>query len=207
MNSPNRRPLIFEIRSAFPNSKVNQMKKLAQGDDALLFEKNNTVYRYTKTSSQEAAEREMDICREMAEAGLFPMKGMPEYDEETGLLQITMENMDGTFSDLKKKIEAKGGEEAEMLYNELLGELKNNIRKMNNLGICHGDLNKNPKNIMYKGSLEKGYKLYIIDFTTAKRNVKGCANLNLNTNYYGFRRLQSRISNEKSLGSTVRSLF
>ena len=78
---------------------------------------------------------------------------------------------------------------------------------MNKLGICHGDLNKNPKNIMYKGSLENGYELYIIDFTTAKRNVKGCANLNLNTQYYGFRRLQSRISNKKSIGSTARSLF
>jgi tRNA A-37 threonylcarbamoyl transferase component Bud32 len=156
------------------------MTKLAQGQDALLFEKNNTVYRYTKTSSQEAAEREIDICAAAAKAGIFPMKGMPEYDEETGLLQITMENMDGTFSDLKKKIEAKGGKEAETRYNDLLGELKNKIGEMNKLGICHGDLNKNPKNIMYKGSLENGYELYIIDFTTAKRNVKGCANLNLN---------------------------
>ena len=200
MNSPNRRPAFREIRFAFPN--VNQMTKLAQGADALLFEKNNTVYRYTKTSSQEAAEREMDICREMAEAGLFPMKGMPEYYEETGLLQITMENMDGTFSDLKKEIEAKGGEEAEILYNQLIGELKNRIRQMNKLGICHGDLSMNPNNIMYKGN-----QLYIIDFTTAKRNVKGCTNLNLNKNYYGFRRLQSRISNKKLIGSTARSLF
>tara|TARA_B110000285_G_C14779599_1_gene447887 strand:+ start:94 stop:645 length:552 start_codon:yes stop_codon:yes gene_type:complete len=183
------------------------MTNLAHGEDALLFEKNNKVYRYTKTRSREAAEREIDIGKDMAEAGIFPMKGMPIYDEYTGLLQITMQNMDGTFSDLKKKIEEKGGKEAEMRYNELLGELKNKIREMNNLGICHGDLNKNPKNIMYKGSLENGYELYIIDFTTAKRNVNGCTNLALNTNYYGFRRLQSRISKKKSMGSTARSLF
>jgi tRNA A-37 threonylcarbamoyl transferase component Bud32 len=183
------------------------MTKLAQGEDALLFEKNRKVYRYTKTSSRESAEREIDICAYAAKNGIFPMIGMPVYDEVMGLLQITMENMDGTFSDLKKKIEAKGGEEAEMRYNELLGELKNKIREMNKLGICHGDLNKNPTNIMYKGSLENGYELYIIDFTTAKRNVNGCTNLALNTNYYGIRRLKSRISKEKSMGSTARSLF
>ena len=203
MNSPNRRPAFREIRFAFPN--VNQMTKLAQGADALLFEKNNTVYRYTKTSSQEAAEREMDICREMAEAGLFPMKGMPEYYEETGLLQITMENMDGTFYDLKNEIQRIGGVEAEMLYNQLLDELKKKIRKMNKFGICHGDLNKNPNNIMYKGSLNMGYELYIIDFTTARKNVKGCTNLKLNS-VYTFHRTQARTNKKYPPTNTVRKL-
>jgi tRNA A-37 threonylcarbamoyl transferase component Bud32 len=183
------------------------MKNLAQGEDALLFKKNNTVYRYTKTSSQEAAGREIDICAAAAKAGIFPMIGMPVYDEDTGILEIKMINMDGTFSDLKKKIEAKGGEEAEELYQKIIDKLKNKIRQMNNLGICHGDLTMNPKNIMYKEVLSIGIELYIIDFTTAKRNVKDCTNLNLNKNYYGFRRLKSRISNKTSIGSTARSLF
>lgn len=137
----------------------------------------------------------------MAKAKLFPMKGMPVYDEGTGLLQITMENMDGTFSDLKREIEAKGGEEAERLYKQLLSELEKKIKKMNDLGICHGDLSMNPNNIMYKGS-----ELYIIDFTTAKRNLNGCTNLKLNTNYYGFRRLQSRTSHMRTPPPTKRNL-
>lgn len=182
------------------------MTKLAEGEDASLFKMNNNVYRYTKTNSREAAEREIDICAYMAAVGIFPMIEMPVYHEDSGLLQITMENMDGTFSKLKKEIEAKGEHgEAGKLYDTLLGKLTEKIAQMHKFGICHGDLSANPNNIMYTGSL-KGYKLYIIDFTTAKRNVNGCTNLDLNNHYYGFRRLQSRTSN-KNASSTVKKLF
>ena len=181
------------------------MTKLAQGQDALLLEKNNKVYRYTKTSSQEAAEREIDICAAAAKAGIFPMLGMPVYDEGTGLLQITMENMDGTFYDLKNEIQRIGGVEAEMMYKQLRNKLISKIEELNKLGICHGDLNKNPKNIMYKGSLNRGYELYIIDFTTARKNVKGCTNLKLNS-VYTFHRTQARTNKNSPPTSTVRKL-
>ena len=193
------------ILQNFPDT-IKNAKNIQGGEDALLFEKNNKVYRFTKTSSREDAEREIDVCGASSRARLFPMIGMPEYFEDTGILKITMEKLDGTFYDLKREIEAKGGEEAERLYTELIDKLTTKIKYMNDLGICHGDLSMNPNNIMYKWSLNRGYNLYIIDFTTAKRNVKGCTNSNLSKNYYGFRRLQSRTS-KKSLGSTVRSLF
>ncbi len=191
------------ILGKFPN--IKNAKNIKGGKDALLFEKNNKVYRYTKTSSLEAAHREMDICRIATENGLFPMLGMPVYDEDTGLLQITMENMDGTFYDLKNEIQGIGGVEAEMMYKQLLNNLISKIEVLNNLGICHGDLNKNPNNIMYKGSLNRGYKLYIIDFTTAKKNVNGCTNLNLNS-VYTFHRTQARTRHMKTPPTTKRKL-
>ncbi len=181
------------------------MVQFAAGEDALLFKKKNVVYRYTKTSSLEAAHREMDICKLAADNDLFPMKGMPEYDEGTGLLQITMENMDGTFYDLKNEIQRIGGVEAEMMYKQLRNKLISKIEELNKLGICHGDLNKNPNNIMYKGSLNRGYELYIIDFTTARKNVKGCTNLKLNS-VYTFHRTQARTNKNSPPTSTVRKL-
>ena len=194
MNINKKRQFIHEIHKAFPKTKA--MVQFAEGEDALLFKKKNNVYRYTKTSSLEAAHREMDICRIAAENGLFPMLRMPTYDEDSKILEIKIENMDGTFYDLKNEIQRIGGGEAEMKYKQLLNKLISKIKDLNNLGICHGDLNKNPNNIMYKGSL-RDYKLYIIDFTTARENVKGCTNLNLKS-VYTFHRTQARTNQMKT---------
>lgn len=155
------------ILQKFPDI-IKNAKNIKGGEDALLFEKNNSVYRFTITSSRKDAESEIDVCGAASRAGLFPMKGMPEYFEDTGILKITMENMDGDLANLKS------------MYGTDMKELRNAVitlvEQFNNLGFCHGDLD-NGNNIMYKDLGDNKYRLYLIDFTRSTKRNNSCRNL------------------------------
>lgn len=145
-----------------------------------MFEKNNKVYRYTKPSSRKDAELEIDICAAASGAGLFPMIGMPVYDEDTGLLQITMENMDGDLAKLK----GMSGTDMKELKNAVITL----VEAFNDLGFCHGDLD-NGNNIMYKDLGNNRYRLYLIDFTRSTRHNNSCRNLDFTKSMSYFRQV------------------
>ena len=161
------KPSRNSISSAFPNNTKNA-KNINGGEDALLFEKNNKVYRFTKPGTKDNAIREIDICGAASNAGLFPMIGMPEYHEDTGLLKITMEKLDGDLA----KLNGMSGTDR----NELKIAVITLVKQFNGLGFCHGDLD-NGNNIMYKDLGNNKYRLYLIDFTRSTKRNNSCRNL------------------------------
>ena len=151
------------ILQNFPDT-IKNAKNIKGGEDALLFEKNNKVYRFTKTSSREDAEREIDVCGASSRAGLFPMIGMPEYFEDTGILKITMEKLDGDIEQLSG-VTGMDKPELDRAANAL-------IVSFHKTGYCHGDIS--PQNIMYKQIDQNEYRLYIIDFTRSSKLNRNC---------------------------------
>lgn len=144
------------------------MKSVKGGADALLFENNNKVYRFSIPKSKADAELEIDICGAASRAGLFPMLGPPTYYEDTGLLQIKMEKLDGDLATLK----GMGGTDRK----ELKSAVTTLIEEFNSIGYCHGDLDHG-NNIMYKKLDSNRYRLYLIDFTRSTRRNNSCRNL------------------------------
>ena len=187
------RTLIFQ---AFPN--IKDAKNIKGGEDALLFEKNNKVYRYTQPNERQAAELEIDICAAAAEAGIFPMVGMPTYDEDTKLLQITMENMDGDLAKLKGM--------SGTVMKELKTAVITLIEQFNNLGFCHGDLDDG-NNIMYKDLGNNKYRLYLIDFTRSTKRNNSCRNLEFTKSMSYFRQVTrpNRIINKNFIVGNAQS--
>tara|TARA_R110001592_G_scaffold51_3_gene293 strand:+ start:2900 stop:3457 length:558 start_codon:yes stop_codon:yes gene_type:complete len=162
-----------------------------------LFEKNNRVYRFTKTSSLKDAESEIDVCGAASRAGLFPMKGMPEYFEDTRILKITMENMDGDLAKLK----SMSGTDMRELRNAVITL----VEQFNNLGFCHGDLD-NGNNIMYKDLGDNKYRLYLIDFTRSTKRNNSCRNLDFTKSMSYFKQVTrpNKIINKKFIVGNAR---
>lgn len=151
------------ILREFPN--IKNAKNIKGGEDALLFEKSNIVYRFTKPDTKADAIREIDVCGAASRAGLFPMIEMPQYDEYTGILKITMENLDGDMN----KLSGMTGMDKPKL-DRAINDL---IVSFHKTGYCHGDIS--PQNIMYKKIGPNEYRLYLIDFTrSSKLNNKTC---------------------------------
>ena len=180
------------ILGKFPN--IKNAKNIKGGEDALLFEKNNNVYRFTKPDN---AIREIDICGAASRAGLFPMKGMPEYFEDTGILKITMENMDGDLAKLK----SMSGTDMRELKNAVITL----VEQFNNLGFCHGDLD-NGNNIMYKDLGNNTYRLYLIDFTRSTKRNNSCRNLDFTKSMSYFKQVTrpNRIINKNFIVGNAR---
>ena len=144
---------------------MKNAKNIKGGEDALLFEKNDKVYRFTKPDKKTDAMREIDVCGAAFRAGLFPMIGLPEYYEDTRILKITMEKLDGDMNTLSGM--------TGMNKPKLDSAINNLIVTFHNTGYCHGDVS--PENIMYKKIGENEYRLYLIDFTrSSKLNRKTC---------------------------------
>ena len=157
---PTRNLILMEFSDIVKNA-----KNIKGGEDALLFEKSNIIYRFTKPDKRVDAIREIDVCGAASRAGLFPMIGMPEYDEDTGILKITMENLDGDMN----KLSGMTGMDKPKL-DRAINDL---IVSFHNTGYCHGDIS--PENIMYKKIGPNEYRLYLIDFTrSSKLNNKTC---------------------------------
>lgn len=184
------------ILRKFPDI-IKNAKKITGGEDALLFEKNNRVYRFTKTSSLKDAESEIDVCGAASRAGLFPMKGMPEYFEDTRILKITMENMDGDLAKLK----SMSGTDMRELRNAVITL----VEQFNNLGFCHGDLD-NGNNIMYKDLGDNKYRLYLIDFTRSTKRNNSCRNLDFTKSMSYFKQVTrpNKIINKKFIVGNAR---
>ena len=151
------------ILQKFPDI-IKNAKNIKGGEDALLFEKNNSVYRFTITSSRKDAESEIDVCGAASRAGLFPMIGMPEYFEDTGILKITMDKLDGDMN----KLSGMTGMDKPKL-DRAINDL---IVGFHKTGYCHGDIS--PQNIMYKEIGPNKYRLYIIDFTRSSKLNRNC---------------------------------
>lgn len=150
------------ILMKFPN--IKNANNLNGGEDALLFEKNDKVYRFTIPDTKADAIREIDVCGAASRAGLFPMIGMPVYYEVEGLLQITMEKLDGDMN----KLSGMSGMDKPKL-DRAINDL---IVSFHNTGYCHGDIS--PQNIMYKKIGLNEYRLYIIDFTRTTKLNRTC---------------------------------
>jgi len=163
-----------------------------------LFERNNRIYRFTRPSSREAAELEIDVCGAASRAGLFPMIGMPEYFEDAGILKITMENLDGDLAKLK----SMSGTDMRELKNAVITL----VEQFNGLGFCHGDLG-NGNNIMYKDLGNNRYRLYLIDFTRSKKRNNSCRNLDFTKSMSYFRQVTrpDRIVNRDFIVGSARS--
>lgn len=163
MNIIRMKPTRNLILREFPN--IKNAKTIKGGEDALLFEKSNIIYRFTIPKKKEDAIREIDVCGAASRAGLFPMIEMPEYFEDTGILKITMENLDGDMN----KLSGMSGMDKPKL-DRAINEL---IKSFHNTGYCHGDIS--PENIMYKKIGDNEYRLYLIDFTrSSKLNKNSC---------------------------------